>query len=57
MAGIAIVRPFTDMLEVDLRPLAFILIKPLISALQDEWFWAKSPEGRFSQGSFQVEFA
>jgi len=45
------------MLEVDLRPLAFILIKPLISALQDEWFWAKSSEGRFSQGSFQVEFA
>jgi hypothetical protein len=45
------------MLEVDLRPLAFILIEPLISALQDEWFWAKSSKWRFSQGSFQVEFA
>jgi hypothetical protein len=57
MAGIAIIRPFADMLKVDLRPLAFLLIEPLISALQDEWFWSECSKWWFSQGSFQVEFA
>jgi len=45
------------MLEVDLRPLAFFLVEPLIGALQDEWFWTKCSKWWFSQGSFQVEFA
>jgi hypothetical protein len=45
------------MLKVDLRPFALFLIEPLISALQDEWFWSECSEWWFSQGSFQVEFA
>ena len=57
MAGIAIIRPLTDILKVDLRPLAFVLVEPLISSLQVEWFWAKCSKWWFSQGSFQVEFA
>jgi hypothetical protein len=57
MAGIAVVRPLSDMIKVDLRPLAFFLIEPFISSLQDKWLWSESSKWWFSQDSFQVEFA